>query len=64
MTNLDSSNIASARSDLVVQFKNGGTYRYINVPLPVQEQFFAAESHGKFLNAEIKPHYEFEKLTS
>ncbi|MFN4091617.1 MAG: KTSC domain-containing protein [Brevundimonas sp.] len=64
MIELDSSNISGARSDLVVQFKNGAVYRYLNVPLETQSAFFAAESHGKFLNAEIKPHYEFEKLTS
>ena len=62
MVELESSNIASAGCDLIVSFKNGTTYRYKDVDQDTVQEFFAAESHGKFLNAVIKPHFAVEQL--
>ena len=47
---------------LTVTFKYGASYNYLGVPRKKFEAMKAAESVGKFLNAEIKPHYEFIKL--
>ncbi len=38
------------------------TYRYIDVPAEVYQQFANAESQGISLNELIKGKYEFEKL--
>jgi hypothetical protein len=38
------------------------TYRYIDVPAEVYQQFANAESQGISLNEFIKGKYEFEKL--
>lgn len=40
----------------------GGNYRYKNVPVSVFEGFMTADSAGKYLNAEVKGKYEYEKL--
>jgi hypothetical protein len=34
------------------------TYEYLNVPANVVEDLVAADSHGRFVNRNIKPHYE------
>ena len=50
-----------ALNELYVQFKSGAVYTYSNVE---SETYFAlceAESFGKFLNANIKGHYEYIK---
>lgn len=62
-----SSNIASAAYDaetkaLTVTFNGGGVYRYKDVPAEVAAAFEAAESPGKYLNANIKGLYDFEKV--
>lgn len=51
--------------DLFVTFNNGATYKYINVNLTHDYIMFKHGSldgsHGKALNAHIKPKYQFEK---
>lgn len=54
--------IAHDGHDLFVRFKNGGLYKYRGVPRSVFERMLKAESVGKFLNAEVKPHYQFTKM--
>ena len=49
--------------DLVVSFTNGTDYMYKAVPEDVYEAMEKAESVGKFLNANIKNKFTFEKLT-
>lgn len=61
--NVESSNVASvghADTTLEVEFKHGGVYRYYNVSAEKFEALMAADSIGKYLNAEIKPHHGFE----
>lgn len=53
---------------LVVVFRqnNGGKgakYAYYDFPADMWERFTAADSLGRFLNKEIKVHYEYEKLS-
>lgn len=64
---VSSSNIASIGYDqaaqiLEVEFLNGSVYQYLNVPSPVHQALMNASSHGTYLNAEIKPRYQFRKL--
>lgn len=51
-----------SKRKLTVEFKGGGTYDYFEVPQAIFEEFARAESHGKFLNAKIKPFYRFAKI--
>ncbi len=48
--------------DLFVVFKTGVTYAYLNVDGNTILSFHEAESHGKFLNASIKPNYTCVKV--
>ena len=52
--------------DLIVTFKNGATYKYKKVQITPDYLMFKHGgldgSHGKALNAHIKPKYEFEKM--
>jgi len=48
---------------LDIQFNNGGTYRYKDVPQELYEGFNQAESLGRFLHANIKNKFETVKLT-
>ena len=67
MKNVDSSNIAAIGydcelSELFVQYKNGMTYKYKEVPTNIYESFLKAESKGKFMNEEVKPFYDYDYL--
>ena len=68
MKNVDSSNIAAIGYDddelyeLFVQYKNGMTYKYKEVPTNIYESFLKAESKGKFMNEEVKPFYDYDHL--
>jgi hypothetical protein len=62
-----SSNIASigydeATSTLEVEFMHGGVYHYFDVPQREYEGFMSAESHGKYLAANIKGRYRYSKV--
>ncbi len=62
----DSSNIARYRYDekgrvLTVEFKNGGTYNYYDVPQAVFEQMNHASSKGEFLARSIKGAYRYAR---
>lgn len=48
--------------ELQVRFKNNSLYRYIGVPKVEFDNLLGAESVGKYLNANIKPVYQVEKI--
>ena len=61
---LSSSCLASVGHDakrhvLEVEFKNGGLYHYLGVPLWVKQGLLRADSHGTYFNAEIRNRYPF-----
>ena len=63
----DSSNLARFKYDdkarvLTVEFKNGGTYNYYDVPQAVFEQMKAAPSKGEFLVRSIKGAYRYARV--
>ena len=63
----ESSNISRFAFDgnnmvLTVEFKNGGTYQYFDVPEGAFEQMRTAESKGRFLAQNIKGTYRYARL--
>lgn len=68
MTRIEnSSNVAAVGYDensdtLQVEFHNGGTYQYFDVPESLFEQLRDADSVGGFLAANIKGSYRYSKV--
>lgn len=65
---VESSNISSRGYDLerqvlAVTFKSGDVWHYGSVPAKLAEEFFAAESAGRFYVANIKGKFSAEKMT-
>ena len=65
---VESSNIASIGYDeasrtLEVEFLDGSVYRYSGVPLAKYNGLMDADSHGKYLNANIKGSYRYTKVS-
>ena len=48
-------------ASLVIDYKNGSSYEYINVPYFVFEGLRSAESKGEFINTHLKTRFEFKK---
>lgn len=64
---VDSSSLSSMGYDaqkhlLEVEFRNGGIYRYLEVPEREYEALLHADSVGRHLNQEIKPFYSVIKV--
>jgi lysyl-tRNA synthetase class 2 len=53
-----------ARAKLQVQFVSGERYVYVGVPGEVHRSFVAADSKGRFFQAEIRDRYPFNRLES
>ncbi len=51
----------AANQVLRVEFKNGGTYQYFDVPAQVFEAMVAAPSKGQFLAQMIKGSYRYAR---
>jgi len=68
MQYVDSSNIEAIGYDISSQelhvrfLKSGDTYVYYAVDEWVFVEFMQSDSKGKYLNANIKPNYQFGKL--
>lgn len=67
MIPVQSSNLSAIGYDpetetLQVDFLNGSSYEYKNVPLVVYQGLMEAPSHGSYLNREIKGRYPYEKI--
>ena len=48
-------------ASLVIDYQNGSSYEYINVPYFVFEGLRSAESKGNFINTHLKTKFEFKK---
>lgn len=64
---VESRSIRSAGYDgrtrtLELEYANGSTYQYYDVPQPTYAGLLAAPSIGAYVNAEIKPYYEFAEV--
>lgn len=67
ITSVNSSNVEAVGYDadsstLQVEFKNGGTYQYFDVPERVFEALRDADSVGRYLAANIKGVYRYSKV--
>jgi hypothetical protein len=63
----NSTNIARLKYDeqtrhLDIEFRSGKTYRYLNVPMDVWNDFTQAPSAGFFFTKRIRDQYKQEKL--
>lgn len=47
---------------LEVEFKNGGIYRYENVPYSVAEALFTARSVGQFFSSRVRDRFRSRKV--
>ena len=66
-TYVASSNLKSVGYDegsevLEVEFYDGRVYHYFGVPPEVHRALIDADSHGKYLAAEIKGKYRYERV--
>jgi len=66
-TPIHSSNIASVGYDdnnliLEIEFHNGATYKYFNVPKRVFEGLLSAGSHGSYFRYNIKNEFKSEQI--
>lgn len=66
-TDVVSSNLKSVGYDegsetLEIEFHNGSVYQYFGVPPEEHRELMDADSHGKYLAAEIKDKYRYEKV--
>lgn len=62
---VESSSIDSVgyeKNVLEVRFRNGGLYRYFDVPEQAVVSLMGAESKGRFFNEEIRGRYPASKL--
>lgn len=62
----ESSNITRFRYDessniLTIEFQNGGTYEYFDVPLHVFQEMCSAASKGQYLAQYIKGSYRYAR---
>lgn len=67
MQSVNSSNVAAVGYDedsqtLQVEFNNGSTYQYFDVPKNVFEGLISAGSVGSYLNAHIKGSFRFSRV--
>lgn len=47
---------------LEIEFQSGAVYQYADVPATVYEEFWKAESKGKYFNGEIREEYAFVRV--
>lgn len=47
---------------LVVRFRGGAEYRYLDVPRSAFDGLQTSESAQSYLNQQVKPNYKYERL--
>jgi hypothetical protein len=47
---------------LELEYVNGSTYEYFDVPQPTYAALLASSSIGAYVNAHIKPHYDCREV--
>lgn len=67
LNEIQSSNIVRTEYDteskeMIVEFKNGLKYKYVELPHEVYTRFRMSESQGKFFNTNISKKYKYSKV--
>ncbi|MCO4091463.1 MAG: KTSC domain-containing protein [Sphingorhabdus sp.] len=67
MHNVDSSNVAAVGYEedsqtLQVEFNNGSTYQYFDVPQAIFDDLLGASSVGQYLNQNVKGTYRYSRV--
>lgn len=67
MHNVDSSNVAAVGYEedsqtLQVEFTNGSTYQYFDVPQAIFDGLLGASSVGQYLNQNVKGTYRYSRV--
>jgi KTSC domain len=67
MHRLDSSSVKAAgydrsRHTLRLSYVGGATYDYLDVPEDVFHELLDASSKGQFVNWNVKPHYDYQRV--
>jgi len=65
---LESSSLATAayaadRSILEVQFRDGTSYQFIDVPTECADQLLASESKGAYFNRNIRNRFRYQRVS-
>jgi hypothetical protein len=47
---------------LELEFVNGNTYQYFDLPRSIYEALLAADSKGAFVNTQVKDHYRYRQI--
>lgn len=47
---------------LEIEFLDGSVYQYFDVPAHIYQELMAADSHGKYLAANIKGVYRYSRV--
>lgn len=61
-SNIESIGYDSKSQTLEIEFLNGSIYQYFDVPQHIYDELIDADSHGKYLAANIKGHYRYSKV--
>ena len=64
---IESSNLVKTEFDtetgsLIVEFKNGHKYEYVDVPHKLYVEFRSSESQGKFFSSKISKAFKYKKI--
>ena len=60
-SNLSSASYDSETAELTIEFNNGSTYLYSNVPPGIWTGLQASGSQGSYFHNSIKPRFRFEQ---
>jgi len=60
--NIENTRFDQRNSFLYITFKNGKTYRYIDVPKSVWDDMILAPSIGSFINRNLKGYFRYEQV--
>lgn len=68
MISVDSSTVEEigydpSTKELLVNFKSGGSYKYLDVPHSTFNSLITASSVGSYLHQHIKGSYTYEKIS-
>ncbi|MEU6172777.1 KTSC domain-containing protein [Streptantibioticus parmotrematis] len=48
---------------LEIEYVQGQVYDYLDVPRPVYDALMTAQSKGRYVNAQVKTHYRYHRVT-